>query len=152
MPSPVSPAGVAVIGPRALVLVPLVEARVCAGSGFPSPADDYTQRRIDLNELLVRRPAATFFIWASGESMDGAKKNTITDGDLLVVDRSREAQDGNIVVATVNREQAVKRFRRRGRRVWLESENEQFPAVEINSDDELVIEGVVVARITQFVP
>jgi DNA polymerase V len=149
MPLSLLPTGVAPVGPCPAVLVPLLEARVCAG--FPSPADDYSHRRIDLNELLIQRPSATFFIRASGESMDGAKKSTITDGDLLVVDRSREPQDGNIVVATVNNEQTVKRFRRRGRRVWLEPENEQFPVIELRGDDELVIEGVVCARITQFI-
>ncbi len=96
--------------PRLRVAIPLVEGSVCAGS--PSPADDYKQRLIDLNELLVDNPPATFFIRASGESMIHAP---INDGDLIVVDKSLTAQNGGIVVAIIDGEFTVKTLRKKGR-------------------------------------
>src|SRR5471030_2397814 len=87
---------------------PLFAARVPAG--FPSPADDYIERSLDLNEHLIRHPAATFFVRASGDSMTGS----IHSGDLLVVDRSLEAADGSVVIAVIDGELTVKRLRRRG--------------------------------------
>ena len=74
-------------------------------AGFPSPADDYLEGSLDLNEHLIRQPAATFFVRAKGDSMIGAG---IHDGDLLVVDRSVNAKNGNVVIAVVNREISVK--------------------------------------------
>ena len=68
-------------------------------AGFPSPADDYLEGTLDLNERLIREPAATFFVRAKGDSMIGAG---IHDGDLLVVDRSAEPRDGRVVIAVIN--------------------------------------------------
>ena len=81
-----------------LHLVPVV-------AGFPSPADDYIESKLDLNEHLIRRPAATFFVRVSGDSMQGVG---IYSGDLLVVDRSLEPKDGDIAIAVVNGELTVK--------------------------------------------
>jgi DNA polymerase V len=91
--------------------LPLVDGRTEAGllglSGFPSPADDFIERSLDLNEQLVANPIATFFVRASGNSMDGAG---IHDGDLLIVDRSVAPSRGSIVVAIIDGELTVKRL------------------------------------------
>ena len=76
-------------------------------AGFPSPADDYLEGSLDLNEHLIREPAATFFVRAKGDSMIGSG---IHDGDLLVVDRSAEAKNGNVIIAVINGELSVKRY------------------------------------------
>ena len=80
-------------------------------AGFPSPAEQYMEPPLDLNELLVKRPAATYFVRVSGDSMTGAG---INDGDILVVDRSLRPADGDIIIACVDGDFTVKRFRERG--------------------------------------
>jgi DNA polymerase V len=92
--------------------VPLVSSKVCAG--FPSPADDHIEGVFDLNELLIKNPPATFMVRVAGESMREAH---IYPGDLLVVDRSKEARDGSIIVACLDGEFTVKRLRKKGRKV-----------------------------------
>jgi SOS-response transcriptional repressor LexA len=87
-------------------LLPLFGSRIPAG--FPSPADDDLEGTIDLNAQLIRHPAATFFLRVQGDSMTGAG---IHDGDLLVVDREREARSGSIVVAAVDGELTLKRLK-----------------------------------------
>ncbi len=82
---------------------------VSVAAGFPSPAEQYVEAPLDLNELLVRKPAATFFVRAAGDSMVGAG---ICSGDILVVDRSLEAVDGSIVIAAVDNEFTVKFLRK----------------------------------------
>jgi len=89
------------------VPLPLFTGKVAAG--FPSPADDYIENNLDLNELLVQKPAATFFVRAQGESMLGAG---IHPNDILVVDRSLEAVPGKVVICSINGELTVKRLER----------------------------------------
>lgn len=113
-------------------------------AGFPSPAEQYIERPLDLNSLLVRRPAATFFLWAVGDSMIGAG---IRSGDLLVVDRSIQAEDGMIVIAAVNNEFTVKYLRRRGRSVLLEPANPSYSPIVLEEGMELQLFGVVTAII-----
>ncbi len=115
---------------------PLVLARVPAG--FPSPADDYVDGSLDLNELLIRRPEATFFVRVEGDSMVGAG---IHSGDLLIVDRSAAATGGDVVIAAIDGELTVKRVRRGDGALWLVAENEAYPPLEVTT--ELVIWGVV---------
>ena len=115
---------------------PLFLTRVPAG--FPSPADDYVDRALDLNDLLIRRPEATFFVRVEGDSMTGAG---IHSGDLLVVDRSVEARDGDVVIAALDGEMTVKRVRRRKEALWLVADNEAYPPQRVTT--ELVIWGVV---------
>ena len=134
--------------PRLRVPLPLVSARVCAG--FPSPADDHLEGEFDLNELLIANPASTFLIRAQGESMAGKQAPQIDHGDLLVVDRAAEAHDGSIVVACLDGEFTVKRLRKTKDRVWLVPENHAFPEIEVSAGQELVIWGVVKARVSQF--
>lgn len=118
--------------------VPLFSATVSAG--FPSPADDYIDRRLDLHELVVRHPAATFFVRVAGSSMTGAG---IHDGDVLVVDRSLEPAHNRVVVAALDGELTVKRLRRKNGRAWLVPENDAYPAVELDGQQEVQVWGVV---------
>ena len=126
-----------ILPPKQLALV-LYSSKVQAG--FPSPADDHTDGELDLNELVIRRPAATFFARAEGESMRGAG---IFDGDLLVVDRSLKPDRGDIVVAVLNGCLTVKRLTRRGGEWLLASDNPTYPPVAVPEDDECLIWGVV---------
>ena len=123
---------------RTELSLPLFAARVQAG--FPSPADDHLERSIDLNEELIQHPAATFFVRVKGESMHDAG---IQSGDILVVDRSLDPTDRKIVVAMIDGEFTVKRFRNQDGRIFLEAANDQFPKIEISGDQELVVWGVV---------
>ena len=109
-------------------------------AGFPSPADDYIERSLDLNEHLIRHPAATYFIRASGDSMTG---EGIHSGDLLVVDRSNQPVDGSIVIAVLDGELTVKRLRRRNGKIALESANPKYPELFVLEESELTIWGVV---------
>lgn len=117
---------------------PLYLSKVAAG--FPSPGDNYVERRLDLNEHLVRHKEATFFVRVNGDSMTGAG---IFDGDLLVVDRAVSPEAGRIVVAAINGELVVKRLKRDDGRVWLVSENPDYGAIEMTEGMEFVIWGVV---------
>ncbi len=118
--------------------LPLFASRIPAG--FPSPADDYVDQRLDLNTHLVEHPAATFFTRVSGHSMRGAG---IHDGDLLIVDRALEPQDGRIVIAAVNGELTVKRLRLRKSGVWLVPEHPDYKPLKITEGLDCVIWGVV---------
>ena len=124
--------------------IPLYSSTVCAG--FPSPADDYIEMHLDLNSHLIKHPAATFFVIASGDSMTDAG---ISSGDMLVVDRSLEATHGKIVIAAINGELTVKRLSRVAGIVQLLPENTNYPPIEISGDEDLVIWGVVTHVIHQ---
>ena len=109
-------------------------------AGFPSPADDYLDRRLDLHQHLVRNEAATFFLRAHGESMLGAG---IHDGDLLIVDRSMDAAHRKVVIAALDGELTVKRLLHREGRVLLAPENPQFEPIDITESEFVHIWGVV---------
>jgi len=109
-------------------------------AGFPSPADDYKEKKLDLNDLLIRQPEATFFAKASGDSMTGAG---IFDGDMLIVDRSITATDGKIVIAVVNGELTVKRFKLVGRTAQLHAENPKYSPITLCEGDNVNVWGVV---------
>jgi DNA polymerase V len=124
--------------PGAPLKLPLYLAAVAAG--FPSPADDFIDRSLDLNEHLAPHPAATFFVRVSGDSMQGAN---VRSGDILVVDRSLEPADGKVVVAALDGELTVKRIRAKAGRLFLAPENPDFPAIEVGPEASLEIWGVV---------
>lgn len=123
---------------REAARIPLYASSVKAG--FPSPADDFIEQYLDLNDHLIKHPAATFFVRASGESMINAG---IYSGDMLVVDRSIEAVHGHVVIAAVNGELTVKRLSRQQGKTRLLAENPEFAAIELTSDQDVVIWGVV---------
>jgi len=116
-------------------------------AGFPSPAEDHIDRNLDLNELLIQNPVATFFVRVAGDSMRGAG---ISHGDILVVDRSLEATSGKIVIAIVNGELTVKRLMRNQTSCRLLAANPDYPPVEITEDTDFNVWGVVTSVIHQF--
>lgn len=118
--------------------LPYFDGRVPAG--FPSPAEDYLEVPLDLNEYLVENKAATFLMRVDGDSMERAG---IHDGDLLIVDRSARAISGSIVVVAVNGEYTVKRLRVSGEQVWLVPENPKYKPLSIAAGEELHVFGVV---------
>ncbi|HEB77458.1 MAG TPA: translesion error-prone DNA polymerase V autoproteolytic subunit [Methylothermaceae bacterium] len=119
--------------------LPLFSNKVPAG--FPSPGDDAIDQRLDLNELVVRHPAATFFVRVEGESMIGAG---IHPDDILVVDRALEPAPGKVVVCALDGELIVKRLKAiEADRLILGSENPAYPDIEVSGAAELVVWGVV---------
>ena len=122
----------------------MTETAVC---GFPSPAEQYIDSPLDLNDLLVKTPAATYFVRSAGDSMTGAG---IFPGDILVVDRSLEAFDGAIVIACIENEFTVKYFRKDGEKIRLEPANPAYQEILIKDGSELKLFGVVTACIHQF--
>ena len=125
--------------------IPLASFTVSAG--FPSPADDYLEGNLDLNEHLVRHPAATFYVRVSGDSMKGAG---IVSGDLLIVDRAAAGSDGCVVVACLGDEFTLKRIIRKGSRTILQPENENFDPIEVTEDADCEIWGSVVYAIHRY--
>ena len=109
-------------------------------AGFPSPAADYEEGKLDLNRHLIRNPAATFFVRVTGDSM---LKAGIHSGDLLVVDRSIEPRDKSVVIAVVNGELTVKRIRIRRNKVTLVAENDAYRSQEIDEKMEFEVWGIV---------
>ncbi len=109
-------------------------------AGFPSPADDFIDEQLDLHNLLVQNPAATFFLRAQGESMLDAG---IHDGDLLVVDRSLETRHNRIVIAALDGELTVKRLILRQGRTLLMPANAQYSEIDITEHEHVHIWGVV---------
>lgn len=97
-------------------------------AGFPSPAEDYIEGRLDLNRHLIKHPVATFYVRVSGDSMIDAG---IHPGSILIVDRAVEADDGDIVIARINDELCVKRLRVHEGRVWLMPENDLYQPIEV---------------------
>ena len=114
---------------RTEVELPLFEVRIPAG--FPSPADDYADKKLDLNELLIKHPSATFLVKVEGDSMI---KAGIHSGDILVVDRSLEATDNTIVVAILNGDFTVKRIRMKENEVYLVAENTAYSPIEVTPE------------------
>lgn len=112
----------------------------CIAAGFPSPADDYVENQLDLNELIVKHPSSTFFVRVEGESMRDAG---ILSGDILVVDRSIQPANGKIVVAVVDGEFTVKRIAVDETGISLIPENASFSAVRVNPESDFRIWGVV---------
>ena len=121
---------------------PLFLVRIAAG--FPSPADDYIEKHLDLNEHLVKHPSATFFVQVEGESMINAG---IHNGDILIVDRSLEASDKKIIVAVVNGELTVKRVRKDKDALFLVPENADFKPLCVTEEMDFHVWGVVTSVI-----
>ncbi len=121
---------------------PLFLASVSAG--FPSPAEDYIEGRLDLNRHLIKHPAATFFVRVAGDSMIDAG---IHPGDILVVDRALEPQDTNVVIAVIDGELTVKRISQRHGKLFLVPDNQAYQPLEILAEMEFEVWGVVTSVI-----
>ena len=111
-----------------------------AACGFTSPAADYLQDTLSLDQLLIRHPAATFFARAQGRSMEGAG---IFDGDILIIDRSLTPGDGDVILALLDGELIVKRLVYCHGKPELHSENPDYPAIKLDSEEGLNVWGVV---------
>ena len=120
-------------------------ARSCAG--FPSPAEQYLEPPLDLNELLIKRPAATYFVRVEGDSMIGAG---IHEDDLLVVDRSLRPANGDVIIASVDGDFTVKTYRKDKDGIHLEPANDAYPVITIKSGQQLDYFGKVTACIHRF--
>ena len=115
-----------------------------AACGFPSPAEDYVDKPLDFNELLIEHPAATFAIRIEGDSMTGAG---IFPGDIAVVDRARTPVNGNIVLALLDGAFTVKRYRVKDGVVWLQAENPAFPDIKVKDGQSFEVWGVITCSI-----
>lgn len=122
-----------------LLELPISQSYVAAG--FPSPADDYLEDRINLQQVLIHNPTATFLVRVRGESMRDAR---LHDGDILVVDRSLKPRDGHIIIGVVDGEFTVKRYLKKGDRMFLQPANEAYPSLEITEEMDFKPWGVVV--------
>jgi len=109
-------------------------------AGFPSPADDYYESHLDLNELLIKNKASTFFAKVSGNSME---KAGISDGDILIIDRSIEPSDGKIAVCFIDGEFTLKRLHIKNNECYLMPENDNYKPIKITPENEFIIWGIV---------
>ena len=109
-------------------------------AGFPSPAEDTPHERLDLMKLLIRHPAATFYFRVSGVSM---VDDDFDEGDIIVVDRSLEPDDGRVAVCFIDGEFTLKRIRRDKDCIWLVPANKRFAPIRVTADNEFAVWGVV---------
>lgn len=116
-------------------------------AGFPSPAADYSEEKLDLNHYLVRNQPATFMFTVRGDSMTGS---SIEDGDKVVVDRSCQAYHQDIVVAIVDGSYTIKRLYKKSGRVELQAENKNYSPITFSEGNELQIWGVVVGVVRRY--
>lgn len=127
---------------QSAMALPLANQGISAG--FPSPADDFLDLSIDLNKELIKHPYATFYGRVSGDSMTGAG---LDDGDLLIIDKSLEPQDGKIAVCFIDGEFTVKRIKIEKDSLWLMPENKKYKPIKVTEDNEFIIWGVVTSVI-----
>ena len=125
--------------------LPFVDVGISAG--FPSPADDFIELTIDLNKHLIKHKNSTFFAKVKGHSMKNAG---IFDGDLLIIDKSLEPQDGKIAICQIDGEFTVKRIKKENDVVWLIAENEDYKPIKVTEENELMIWGIVIHSIKTF--
>ena len=118
--------------------IPIFIDKVSAG--FPSPATDYMENKLDLNEHLIQHPAATFIVKASGFSMIDAG---IHSGDLLIIDRSISPKNNNIVIASIFGDLTVKKLKKKKNTLFLVSASDYYPSIEVKEEMECFIWGIV---------
>ncbi|MDJ0626306.1 MAG: translesion error-prone DNA polymerase V autoproteolytic subunit [Candidatus Caenarcaniphilales bacterium] len=124
--------------------IPLFESKIAAG--FPTPTDDFVDRKIDLNRHIVQNPQDTYFVRVGGDSMINAG---IYDGDILVVDRKVVVREGKIVIADLDGELTVKRLNRINGKLHLVAENPDYPPISISPECSFQVWGVVTYVIHQ---
>ena len=134
---------IGILQSRTEIELPLVSTRIPCGTGFPSPADDYIEERLDLNKYLIEHPEATYYVRVEGDSMIGAG---IFHEDLLIVDKAyNDRSDGRVIIAWLNGDFTVKRFYtdQSLKRSFLIAENPKYPPLEILPEMDFLIWGVV---------
>jgi len=124
---------------------PLFSSRVPAG--FPSPAEEYAEGTLDLHRYLIPHQESSFYVRIKGQSMTGAG---ILDGDLLVVDRSREPRHGDIVLAVIDNELTVKELDQQGPQPRLRAHHPDYAPIAMRSEQELLVWGVVVGVVRKL--
>lgn len=129
------------------IFSPIIGAKIelpmfleAVSAGFPSPADDYLESKLDLNDYLIKNPSATFFLRVVGDSMINAGIHT---GDILIVDRSLMPKHGSIVIAVINGELTVKRLQHTDNKYFLYAENNKYEPIEITKEMAFEVWGVV---------
>ena len=125
--------------------LPFIEEGIKAG--FPSPAQDYEKQSIDINEVLIRHPASTFFARVDGDSL---YETGIFNGDIVVIDKSLEPQEGNKVVAFIDGEFVMKTIRKGKDVLFLVPANPEFETITVTPDQQFVVWGVVTHVIHKF--
>jgi DNA polymerase V len=108
-------------------------------AGFPSQAEDYVEEQLDLNELMIEHPTATFFIRVEGDSMEPK----IQSGSLLVIDRSLTPKNHDVVVALLRGEFTVKRLESEGDKIRLVADNSKYPPIKVSPESDFQVWGVV---------
>jgi DNA polymerase V len=127
-----------VVPTRSPIQTPFFSCTVAAG--FPSPADDYLEQPLDFNELLIKNPAATFAVRIAGESMTGAG---LFSNDIAIVNRAATPTNGSIILALLDGEFTIKRYRVRGKHIYLQAENPKFPDIAISEGATFEVWGVI---------
>lgn len=120
--------------------MPLPYADEGIAAGFPSPAQDYIQQAIDLNKELIKNPSSTFFGRVVGNSM---QDEGIEENDILVIDKSLEVHNGDLVVCYIDGEFTLKRIQLEKDRAWLVPSNPQYPKIKVTEDNDFIVWGVV---------
>ena len=116
-------------------------------AGFPSPADDHVEKRLDLNEYLIKKSDATFFVKIKGDSMIDA---SINDGDIVIIDRSMQAKVGDIVLASVDGNFTIKTLSKYKLKPRLLPANEKYKPIEIDDNTQFELWGVVTGAVRKF--
>ncbi|MBR2947416.1 MAG: translesion error-prone DNA polymerase V autoproteolytic subunit [Bacteroidales bacterium] len=116
-------------------------------AGFPSPAEDIPGKSLDIKDLLIKNPASTFFARVQGESMSG---DGISDGDIIVIDKSEQARDGSIAVCYVDGEFTVKRLEFHKDYILLKPSNAKYSPIKVTADNNLIVWGIVKFVIKKF--
>ena len=116
-------------------------------AGFPSPAQDFTELRINLNKEFIKNQDTTFILKVKGHSM---KNIGIFDDDFIIVDKSLEPQNGKIAVCQIDSEFTIKRIKIERKVVWLIAENEEYAPIKVTAENELIIWGIVIHSIRSF--
>jgi DNA polymerase V len=116
-------------------------------TGFPSPASDHLEKALNLEDLVVFRPSATFYVRAQGNAM---AKSGIHDRDILIVDRSITAKHGHIIITSIEEEPSIRRFVRQGSRVFLVSDDTKLKPVVVSRETDWTIWGVITHVIHKF--
>lgn len=133
------------VGGTSELSIPFIENTISAG--FPSPAEDYLESGIDLNRELIRHPSTTFFGRVKGDSMSGAG---IMEGDILVIDKSLEAKDGDVAVCFIDGEFTLKSIHREQNIILLVPANEKYKPIKVTADNDFLIWGIVTSIIRKI--